>query len=96
MRRGLLGESLATRAIGHPVHDKRYASLAIRNAMVIDGNGTPASGPKDILIQNNRIVTVVPLDPVALANGRSKPTPAEVEIDAKGKYVFPGLSARPD
>ncbi len=74
-----------------PVHGKRYASMAIRNAIVVDGNGTPASGPKDILLQNNRIVAVVSLDPVALANGRSKRVPADVEIDAAGKYVLPGL-----
>src|SRR5262249_47581976 len=44
--------------------------LAIRNALVIQGNGTPAEGPYDILIENNRIVDMVPLDPVALKAGR--------------------------
>jgi imidazolonepropionase-like amidohydrolase len=74
-----------------PDHGKRYARLAIRNAMIADGNGTPASGPKDILIENNRIVSVVPLDPVAVASGRAKRLPADAEIDATGKYVLPGL-----
>src|SRR5581483_11086293 len=74
-----------------PVNGTRYPRLAIRNAMIVDGNGTPASGPKDIIIENNKITAVVPLDPVALQNGRAKRTPADAEIDATGKYVLPGL-----
>jgi len=74
-----------------PENGRRYATLAIRNAMVVDGNGTPAAGPKDILIENNRIVAVIPLDPVAVASGRAKRAPADAEIDATGKYVLPGL-----
>jgi hypothetical protein len=74
-----------------PAHGKRYARLAIRNAMVVDGNGTPASGPKDIIIENNMIAAIVPFDPVASQGGRRKRLPADVEIDAAGKYVLPGL-----
>jgi len=70
---------------------KRYKSLAIRNALVIDGNGTPAAGPKDILIEGNLIRAIVPLDPVALSSGEQKRPEAEAEIDAAGKYVLPGL-----
>lgn len=73
-----------------PVSGARYPRLAIRNAMIADGNGTPASGPYDIIIENNRIVNVVGLDPVAVNRG-AKRLPATVEIDAKGKYVLPGL-----
>ncbi len=74
-----------------PAHGKRYARLAIRNAMIVDGNGTPASGPKDIIIENNMITAIVPFDPVASQGGRRKRLPADVEIDAAGKYVLPGL-----
>ena len=74
-----------------PTHGKRYARLAIRNAMIVDGNGTPASGPKDIIIENNMITAIVPFDPVASQGGRGKRLPADVEIDAAGKYVLPGL-----
>jgi len=74
-----------------PTHGKRYARLAIRNAMIVDGNGTPASGPKDIIIENNMITAIVPFDPVASQGGRRKRLPADVEIDAAGKYVLPGL-----
>ncbi len=65
--------------------------LAIRNAIVVAGNGTPAEGPFDIVIEGNRIVEMVPLDPVALKAGRARHPAADAEIDATGKYVLPGL-----
>ncbi len=74
-----------------PENGKRYARLAIRNATVIDGNGTPAAGPKDIIIENNKIVAVVAIDSVSVAEGNTKRQKADVEIDATGKYVLPGL-----
>src|SRR5215510_8805732 len=73
------------------VNGKRYPRLVIRNATVVDGNGTPAAGPKDIVIVGNAIAEVVPLDPVALREGRAKRPEGDVEIDATGKYVLPGL-----
>jgi cytosine/adenosine deaminase-related metal-dependent hydrolase len=74
------------------VHGKRPSGrLAIRNALVVQGNGTPAEGPYDILIENNRIVDLVPLDPVAVKAGRAKRPTADAEIDAAGRYVLPGL-----
>jgi hypothetical protein len=72
-------------------HGTRVRRLAIRNATVIDGNGTPARGPIDIIVEGNRIAEVIPLDPVALRAGRVKRPPADAEIDATGKYVLPGL-----
>jgi cytosine/adenosine deaminase-related metal-dependent hydrolase len=73
------------------VSGKHYARLVIRNAMVVDGNATPASGPKDIVIEGNSIREVVPLSPAALDRaGRGRPA-GDVEIDATGKYVLPGL-----
>ena len=41
----------------------RPARFVIRNAMVVIGNGTPASGPYDIVIEGNTIADVVALDP---------------------------------
>src|SRR5215510_12019229 len=73
------------------VSGKRYPRLVIRNAMVVDGNGTPASGPKDIVIEGNTISEVVPLDPVAVKADKAKRPAGDVEIDATGKYVLPGL-----
>ena len=65
--------------------------LLIHNATVIDGNGTPASGPKDIIIENNVIADVIALDPVSLSRGGRAGSQADAVIDATGKYVLPGL-----
>ena len=48
--------------------------------MVVEGVGTPASGPRDVLIEGNRIVQV----------GRVR-EPVDAVIDGAGKYVLPGL-----
>lgn len=82
---GLLAQATA------PTHGTRPARLVIRNAIVVEGNGTPAIGPWDIVIEGNRIAEMVPLDPVALKSGRQRRPDAPVEIDATGKYVLPGL-----
>jgi cytosine/adenosine deaminase-related metal-dependent hydrolase len=74
-----------------PVHGTRAPTLAIRNAIIVDGAGTPASGPADILVTGNRISDIVWLDPVAVASGRARRPSAATEIDAAGKYVLPGL-----
>jgi imidazolonepropionase-like amidohydrolase len=62
------------------LHGRRPARLLIRNAMVVEGVGTPAAGPRDILIEGNRIVQV----------GRFRQQ-ADTVIDATGKFVLPGL-----
>ena len=77
-----------TKGISHGVRPPRYV---IRNATVVEGNGTPASGPYDIVIEGNTIADLVPLDPVALKAGRARRPAADAEIDATGKYVLPGL-----
>ncbi|HKY03962.1 MAG TPA: amidohydrolase family protein [Blastocatellia bacterium] len=87
----LAAQSVAAQTSRGPASGRRYGRLAIRNAMVVDGNGTPASGLKDIIIEGNTIAEIVPLDPVALKTGNVKRPAAEVEIDAAGKYVLPGL-----
>ena len=72
-------------------HGQRVKRLAIRNALVIDGNGTPTRGPMDLIVEGNVITEIVSLDPVALRAGRAKRPAADAEIDATGKYVMPGL-----
>ncbi|HYW51196.1 MAG TPA: amidohydrolase family protein [Gemmatimonadaceae bacterium] len=72
-------------------HGQRAKRLAIRNALVIDGNGTPTRGPVDIIVEGNTIAEIVSLDPVALRAGRARRPAADAEIDATGKYVLPGL-----
>jgi len=77
-----------TRAVTSGVRPARFA---IRNATIVDGNGTPASGPADILIEGNRIARIVFLDPVAVKAGHAERFKADTQIDATGKYVLPGL-----
>src|ERR1043165_8462593 len=49
-----------------PVNGVRPNRLIIRNAMVVDGNGTPARGPFDIVLDGNTISQMTALDPVAM------------------------------
>jgi len=77
-----------------PSSGVRPARLLIRNATVVDGNGTPAKGPFDIVVVGNTIAQVIPRDPVATGGrggNRGPVDPGTVEIDATGKYVLPGL-----
>ncbi len=75
-----------------PAHGVRPRRLVIRGAMVIEGNGTPAEGPKDIVLEGNRITEIVSIDPVAIKAGTARrPAAGDAEIDATGKYVMPGL-----
>ncbi len=71
----------------------RYSKLVIRDAMVVNGRGTPIEGPMDIVIESNTIVDMIPVDPVSLARyGAEWERPGgERVIDAKGMYVIPGL-----
>lgn len=64
-----------------PRHGVRPQRMIIRQATVVEGNGTPAAGPLDIAIENGVIAAV----------GRVQSQPGDVEIDARGKYVIPGL-----
>lgn len=88
---GTLAPSLLAQAPA--LHGKRAPRLIIRNAIIIDGMGTPASGPYDIVIDNNRISQIVPIaDAIQNAIGAQNRRPqGGVEIDAKGKYVLPGF-----
>ena len=82
------------------IKGEKYRRLVIRNATFISGRGTPGTnramppeGPVDIVIEGNTIVDVVLMDGVNAAGyGRDfrRPTGDKI-IDAKGKYVIPGL-----
>src|SRR5687768_8054483 len=74
--------------------DGPYSQLILRSATVINGTGTPAFGPTDIVIEGNRIVNVFPVG----SPGGSKEPPNRPklkaggrEIDLRGHYVLPGL-----
>ncbi len=69
-----------------PRHGKRSNQLVIRNAIIVDGNGTPAEGPVDIVLQQNRISQIA--SPKADAEYLKT---ADAILDASGKYVLPGF-----
>ena len=71
-----------------------FTQLIIRGVTLINGTGSPAVGPVDIVIENNRIVNIVivanegmPIKaerrPVLAKNGK--------EVDANGMFAMPGL-----
>lgn len=71
-----------------------YSQLILRSAMLINGTGSPAYGPVDIIIENNRIVRIVNAGNPGMPIDVSKRTPLKTggkEIDCTGKYVMPGL-----
>ena len=69
-----------------PEHGRRPARLIVRNALLIEGNGTPASGPRDIFIEGGTITQIAP----SRAASASQPAGTAI-IDARGRYVMPGL-----
>ncbi|HET9275083.1 MAG TPA: amidohydrolase family protein [Gemmatimonadales bacterium] len=85
------GSAEGQQAARAPRHGERAPRLAIRNVLVVEGNGTPAWGPADIVVEGNSIAEIVGLDPVAVREGRARRPAADAEIDATGRYVLPGL-----
>lgn len=71
-----------------------FPRVIIRGATLINGEGAPARGPVDIVIEQDRIVNVVsvgyPGVPIREAQ-RPQAAPGDKEIDASGHYVLPGF-----
>src|SRR5688572_5247256 len=74
--------------------DGPYTQLILRGVNVINGTGSPAYGPADVVIEGNRIVeirmvgadiqSIKPDDRPKLKNGGR-------EMDLAGHYVMPGI-----
>jgi imidazolonepropionase-like amidohydrolase len=69
-----------------------FKTLVIRGAILIDGTGAPPQGPVDIVVVNNRINAIrsAGTPGVPLKTNREPQNP-DLEIDATGMYVLPGL-----
>jgi len=65
-------------------HGQKVRRLAVRGGWMLEGVGTPWSGPKDIFIEDGRIALIAP-------SGTVKDRPVDAEIDARGKFVLPGF-----
>lgn len=71
-----------------------FDRLIIRGGILISGTGAPPSGPVDIIIENNRIVTIVNVGyPGVPINEQRRPQADENtrELDAEGMYIMPGF-----
>jgi len=67
-------------------HGQRYDRLVIRNVILIDGKGTPARGPLDVVVEGNKIASVRGADP------RPQAYKDEAHVlDGSGMYLLPGL-----
>jgi hypothetical protein len=71
-----------------------YDRLIIRGVHMIDGTGSPATGPVDIVVEGNRISSIqtvgypgLPINP----DRRPKAGPEDKVIDAEGMYLLPGF-----
>ncbi len=58
-----------------------FDTLVIKNAIVINGTGSPPFGPTNIVIKQNRIDSI----------GRAEIKDADFVVDATGMYVMPGF-----
>ncbi|MBN7821162.1 amidohydrolase family protein [Bowmanella yangjiangensis] len=71
-----------------------YSRLILRGVTLINGEGAPARGPVDIVIENNRIAAIhnvgnpgVPI----LDSARPKAGAGDKELQLEGHYVLPGF-----
>lgn len=71
-----------------------YPQLILRGVTVLSGTGSPAVGPMDVVIENNRIAQIKgvgapggTIDP----DGRPKLIDGGRELDLSGHFVMPGL-----
>ncbi|QBG35783.1 amidohydrolase family protein [Litorilituus sediminis] len=76
------------------VGDGPYKRLILRGGIVVSGEGAPARGPMDIVIENDRIVKIVsvghpgvPIKP----NKRPVAKEGDIELNVEGQYILPGF-----
>ena len=69
-----------------------FERLILRGATMIDGTGSPPTGPVDIVIEGNRIAEIKTVGaPMLPIDEDKRPTGATREIDLQGSYVLPGI-----
>ncbi|SEA66623.1 amidohydrolase family protein [Alkalimonas amylolytica] len=74
--------------------DGPYARLILRGGTLISGEGAPAVGPVDIVIEQDRIVQVAIVgypDVPVLENRRPIAAAGDKEMDVSGMYILPGF-----
>ncbi|MTI86385.1 MAG: amidohydrolase family protein [Balneolaceae bacterium] len=74
--------------------DGPYERLIIRGVNLIDGTGSPMSGPVDIVVEGNRIASIQTVGYPELPineNRRPKAGANDKVLDAEGMYMLPGF-----
>ncbi len=72
--------------------DGPHERLILRGGTYIDGAGSPPLGPVDIVVEDDRIVSIQAVGfPMAPINENRRPTGATREIDVSGMYILPGF-----
>ena len=75
--------------------DGPYPQLIIRGVMLIDGTGAPPVGPVDIVVKQNRIISIaslgLPTPGMASSSNRPKLEPGGKELNCEGMYLLPGF-----
>lgn len=71
-----------------------YNKIILRGGIIVNGEGAPARGPMDIVIENDRITRIVnvgnPGVPI-ISQGRPVANEGDLEIDVQGQYILPGF-----
>ncbi len=74
--------------------DGPYDRLILRGGILVNGEGAPPRGPVDIVIEDDRIVSIhnvgYPGTPI-LVEDRPKANKGDKEIDVHGHYLLPGF-----
>jgi imidazolonepropionase len=66
--------------------------MVIRGATMVDGTGSPPIGPVDIVVENEKIASIVSVGyPNVPIKESRRPAKGDYEIDAAGMYILPGF-----
>jgi hypothetical protein len=71
-----------------------YSQLIIRGVMLIDGTGAPPVGPTDIVVKQNKIVSIQTVGYPGVAINSDRRPKLELggkELNAEGMYLMPGF-----
>jgi len=74
--------------------DGPYTQLILRGVTVINGTGSPAFGPVDLVIEQNKIIKIASVgSPGVPINDKRRPVlkAGGKEMNCEGMYVLPGL-----
>lgn len=69
-----------------------FKRMVIRGGTLVNGTGAPPIGPVDIVIENDRIVSISSVGyPGVAIDPKGRPAAGDKEIDATGMYILPGF-----